>query len=262
MCVRLVDEAIAQVEQLVQADAKPVFEQHAIAVFFFNLVRHGDGARLVEVVRRNGNGIFHFHEDEHGTPQPGPYAGGAEAGPERWAERPKGYRTPSAPCSCPAAYGTIRAFSAHAVRYRFAFFCSDAWLRKKWTLPPSRMARWGPLHGARDGASAQGWCCEQLCLARVSAAPRHASFPTSSTTVFAPWPAGLGRRRRGCTMLHDHENVIQRSLQALFRQPHARALSFAAIDVSWTEANQSITVCAIVRACVRVCVFLSLCVYV
>jgi hypothetical protein len=70
VCIRLVDEAIAQVEQLVQADAEPVFEQHAIAVLFFNLVRHGDGARLVEVVRRNGNGIFHLHEDEHGTPRP------------------------------------------------------------------------------------------------------------------------------------------------------------------------------------------------
>jgi hypothetical protein len=83
VCIRLVDEAIAQVQQLVQADAEPVFEQHAIAVLFFNLVRHGDGARLVEVVRWNGNGIFHPHEDEHGTPRPVPYAFGIQSHEQR-----------------------------------------------------------------------------------------------------------------------------------------------------------------------------------
>ena len=42
--IRLVDEAVAQVEKLVQADAKAVFQQHAIAVLFFNLPRRAHSA--------------------------------------------------------------------------------------------------------------------------------------------------------------------------------------------------------------------------
>ena len=70
------------------------------------------------------------------------------------------------------------------------------------------------------------------------------------------WASWLSLRRRGCTMLHDHENVIQRSSQALIRQLHARVLSFAAIDVSSTDAcNHCVCVC--VRVCVCACVRLS-----
>ena len=69
-------------------------------------------------------------------------------------------------------------------------------------------------------------------------------------------------------MLHDHENVIHRSSQALIRYPPVRALSFAAIDVSSTDAcnhcvrsSVRVSVCASLSLCACACEYV-ICMYV